>query len=195
MAMTDSEISGRRQNNPAAGAFLDKRRGARQSGEMNQRYDLLAISLLLFTVVFAVWLTAGPMNFALKEWQPLIASFVALGAAALAYKAAMAKVGYDRELASYALQRRPRAPRANLNAQGPATRTSRVVLLGKFLSLAASGIRGFGTWVPSFFDLARRNKAAGLETTAACNRCGAVLWSRAWRSEPCVDRLCLPCRG
>jgi len=39
------------------------------------------------------------------------------------------------------------------------------------------------------FDLARRNKAAGLETAAACNRCDAVLWSRAWRSEPCVDRL------
>ena len=39
------------------------------------------------------------------------------------------------------------------------------------------------------FDLARRNKAAGLETTAACNRCGAVLRSRAWRSELCVDRL------
>jgi hypothetical protein len=45
------------------------------------------------------------------------------------------------------------------------------------------------------FDLARRNKAAGSETAAACNRCDAVLWSRAWRSEPCVDRLCLPCRG
>ena len=39
------------------------------------------------------------------------------------------------------------------------------------------------------FDLARRNKAAGLETTAACNRCDAVLRSRAWRSELCVDRL------
>ena len=39
------------------------------------------------------------------------------------------------------------------------------------------------------FDLARRNKAAGLKTTAACNRCDAVLWIRAWRSEPCVDRL------
>jgi hypothetical protein len=39
------------------------------------------------------------------------------------------------------------------------------------------------------FNLARRNKAAGLETAAACNRCDAVLWSRAWRSEPCVDRL------
>jgi hypothetical protein len=38
------------------------------------------------------------------------------------------------------------------------------------------------------FDLARRNKAAGSETTAACNRCNAVLWIRAWRSEPCVDR-------
>ena len=43
-------------------------------------------------------------------------------------------------------------------------------------------------WMSSF-DLARRNKAAGLKTTAACNRCDAVLWSRAWRSEPCVDRL------
>jgi hypothetical protein len=64
---------------------------------MNQRYDLLAISLLFFSVVLAIWLgIGGPQGFALKDWQPLIASFVALGAATLAYKSAMAKVEIDR---------------------------------------------------------------------------------------------------
>ena len=51
------------------------------------------------------------------------------------------------------------------------------------------GRLGFAERWVLLFDLARRNKAAGLETAAACNRCDAVLWSRAWRSEPCVDRL------
>ncbi|MGL9618303.1 hypothetical protein QRQ56_09900 [Bradyrhizobium sp. U531] len=66
---------------------------------MKQRYDLLAFSLLVFSVVALVCLTADPKGFSLKDWQPLIASFVALGAASLAYKAAMAKVEFDREIA------------------------------------------------------------------------------------------------
>jgi hypothetical protein len=47
---------------------------------MNQRYDLLAISLLLFTVIFTVWLAVLPISSpsfdGIKEnirgWQPLI---------------------------------------------------------------------------------------------------------------------------
>jgi hypothetical protein len=63
---------------------------------MNQRYDLLAISLLVFTVVFLSWNIAGPKDFSFKDWQTLTASIVALGAATLAYQSAMAKVDYDR---------------------------------------------------------------------------------------------------
>ncbi|QOZ76713.1 hypothetical protein XH83_15390 [Bradyrhizobium sp. CCBAU 53351] len=65
---------------------------------MNQRYDLLAFAFLLLSAILAVWLTVGPTNFVLKDWQPLMASFVALGAATLAYKAAMAKVEFDRHI-------------------------------------------------------------------------------------------------
>jgi hypothetical protein len=36
---------------------------------------------------------------ALRDWQPLMAAFVALGAAALAYSAAMAKVQFDERMA------------------------------------------------------------------------------------------------
>jgi hypothetical protein len=61
--------------------------------------DALAISLLLFSVIFAVWLVSGPPGFiALHQWQTLMASIVALGAASMAYAAAMAKVKLDREL-------------------------------------------------------------------------------------------------
>jgi hypothetical protein len=60
--------------------------------------DALAFSFLLFSVVFTVWLVSGPPGWvALHEWQTLMASFVALGAASLAYKAAMAKVEFDRQ--------------------------------------------------------------------------------------------------
>ena len=62
-------------------------------------------------------------------------------------------------------------------------------------AVSTSGGWGFAERGCPPLDLARRNKAAGSETAAACNRCNAVLWSRAWRSEPCVDRLCLPFRG
>ena len=63
---------------------------------MNQRYDLFAISLLMFAVIFLSWNIAGPKEFSLKDWQTLTASIVALGAATLAYQSAMAKVDYDR---------------------------------------------------------------------------------------------------
>ncbi|TAI63457.1 hypothetical protein [Bradyrhizobium sp. Leo170] len=63
---------------------------------MNQRYDLLAFSLLVFSVVVLVCLAADPKGFVLREWQTLIASLVALGAATMAYNGAMAKVNYDR---------------------------------------------------------------------------------------------------
>ena len=75
---------------------LDKRSAARHVGVMNQRFDLIAISFLVFSAMIAVGLATDPKGFSLKEWQPLMASFVALGAASLAYKAAMAKVDYDR---------------------------------------------------------------------------------------------------
>jgi len=57
--------------------------------------------LLLFTTVFTVWLgILGPVNLgALKEWQTLMAAMVALVAASIAYRGAMAKVYLDRELA------------------------------------------------------------------------------------------------
>ncbi|WP_375414643.1 hypothetical protein [uncultured Bradyrhizobium sp.] len=64
---------------------------------MNQRYDLLAIALLFFTTILTIWLVTGPMNFALKEWQPLMASLIAFIAGTYAYKGAMAKVNYDRD--------------------------------------------------------------------------------------------------
>jgi len=44
---------------------------------MKQRYDLLAISLLLFTAVFAVWISLMPINLdGLWRWQTLIGGFV-----------------------------------------------------------------------------------------------------------------------
>ncbi|MGJ4893751.1 hypothetical protein ACQR2B_06735 [Bradyrhizobium oligotrophicum] len=69
----------------------------------NQRYDVLAIALLMFTVVFAVWLgLLGPIDVSkLKEWQTVMAAIIAptlaLVPATIAYKGAMAKVDHDRE--------------------------------------------------------------------------------------------------
>lgn len=74
---------------------------------MDRRYDLLAIGLLFFSAILTVWLGIfGPANTTtLKEWQPLMASILAIGGALivyrgakLAYTAAMAKVGLDREV-------------------------------------------------------------------------------------------------
>ncbi|MDO9489855.1 MAG: hypothetical protein Q7J32_15890 [Sphingomonadaceae bacterium] len=68
---------------------------------MKQKFDAAAISLLMFTVVLTVWLgVGGPTNTAaLKDWQTLMAAVVALGAATLAYNAAMAKVRFDERTA------------------------------------------------------------------------------------------------
>src|ERR1051325_9564994 len=57
----------------------------------NQRYDLLAFSLLAISVTFTAWVgISGPIRFAdLQPWQPLIAAVIALGAAMLAYHAGM----------------------------------------------------------------------------------------------------------
>src|SRR5690242_51387 len=63
---------------------------------MNQRFDLLAISLLMFCGVVTACLVTNPGTFSLKDWQPLIAALIALGAASLAYQASMAKVNDDR---------------------------------------------------------------------------------------------------
>jgi hypothetical protein len=65
---------------------------------MMRRYDMLAVSLLMFTAMLSVWLGVwGPTNTTTwKDWQPLMAAFVALGAATMAYKSAMAKVEFDR---------------------------------------------------------------------------------------------------
>jgi hypothetical protein len=62
-----------------------------------RKYDQLAICLLMFATVLSAWLGIWePTNTtALKDWQPLIAAFVAFGAATLAYSAAMAKVHFD----------------------------------------------------------------------------------------------------
>jgi hypothetical protein len=70
---------------------------------MDRRFDLFAVSLLMFTIVFTVWLgVSGPVLVGLgplKDWQPLMAAFVALGAASLAYRASMARVNFDRATA------------------------------------------------------------------------------------------------
>ena len=48
----------------------------------------------------------GPLDLhQLKEWQTLLAALIALGAATIAYRAAMAKVTLDRELATEELLR------------------------------------------------------------------------------------------
>jgi hypothetical protein len=71
---------------------------------MLRKYDAIAISLLVFSVVLVTAISIDPKGFALREWQQLIAAILTLGGAGivyrgatLAYKAAMAKVDLDRE--------------------------------------------------------------------------------------------------
>lgn len=61
---------------------------------------LPTISALMLTVVLTVWLGLwGPTDISkLQEWQTLIAGFMALIAAGIAYWGATAKVRYDREV-------------------------------------------------------------------------------------------------
>lgn len=68
------------------------------------------MSLLVFSAVLAAWLgISGSVNLnlgALKEWQTLMAGALAVLAAGLAYRAAMAKVHFDREQAAREVKRR-----------------------------------------------------------------------------------------
>src|SRR5262249_30321485 len=68
----------------------------------------LTFAILLLAVILTVWLgISGPIRFSdLKDWQPLIASCVALLAAGLAYRGATAKVNFDREIAEATMERR-----------------------------------------------------------------------------------------
>ena len=49
--------------------------------------------LLILTIVIA----AAEPDVKLKDWQPLMAAIIALGAGTLAYRGAVAKVDFDRE--------------------------------------------------------------------------------------------------
>jgi hypothetical protein len=84
---------------------------------VDRRNDMLAICFLLFAAVLSVWLGIwGPTNTTTwKEWQPIMASVIALGGAGivfrgatLAYRAAMAKVDQDRELHLREVRRKQR---------------------------------------------------------------------------------------
>ncbi|MGX9431597.1 MULTISPECIES: hypothetical protein [Bradyrhizobium] len=65
---------------------------------MKQRFDLFAICLLIFAAILVTAMATDPKGFSVRDWQPLMAAFVALAAASLAYHAAMAKLDHDREV-------------------------------------------------------------------------------------------------
>jgi hypothetical protein len=70
---------------------------------------LLAISVVLFFAgILTIWMGSdASINInALQPWQPLIATCVALVAAGLAYRGAIAKVDFDRETAEHIRVRR-----------------------------------------------------------------------------------------
>jgi hypothetical protein len=50
-----------------------------------RKYDLLAISLLVFSAIVVTAMSVDPNHFSIKDWQPLMAAFVALGAAGVAH--------------------------------------------------------------------------------------------------------------
>jgi hypothetical protein len=84
---------------------------------MAKQLDLLAICLLVTSAVLSVWLGVwGPTNTTLwKDWQPLMASIIALVGAALvyrgatlAYNASMAKVDHDRAIDAREVRRKTR---------------------------------------------------------------------------------------
>lgn len=71
---------------------------------MRREYDLLAICMLMLTLTLVSAMATDPKGFSVQTWQPLMAALIALGGASivyrgatLAYQAAMAKVGLDRE--------------------------------------------------------------------------------------------------
>ncbi|WP_035679416.1 hypothetical protein [Bradyrhizobium liaoningense] len=83
---------------------------------MERQYDLIAISLLMFTAVIIAAMALDPRGFSIQAWQPLIAAFVALfGArmvfrgAALSYDAALKKINLDREIHQRTLRRQARS--------------------------------------------------------------------------------------
>jgi hypothetical protein len=69
---------------------------------------ILPVCLCLLTVaaVVAIAIARDPSGFSLKEWQTITAAFVALGAATLAYSAAMTKVHFDERTAREAERRK-----------------------------------------------------------------------------------------
>ncbi len=66
---------------------------------LRYRDGLLAFAFLSVAGVIAVAMIVDPKGFSIRDWQTLLAAFVALGAAGLAYQAAMAKVELDRTTA------------------------------------------------------------------------------------------------
>jgi hypothetical protein len=66
----------------------------------------VCLCLLTVAVVVAIAIARDPNGFSLKDWQTITASFVALGAATLAYSAAMAKVAFDERTAKEAERRK-----------------------------------------------------------------------------------------
>jgi hypothetical protein len=66
----------------------------------------VCLCLLILAVVVAIAMARDPSGFSLKEWQTITASFVALGAATLAYSAAMAKVHFGEKTAQENERRR-----------------------------------------------------------------------------------------
>ncbi len=79
---------------------------ARWSIGVRREYDLLAICCLMLALILIAAMTTDPKGFSVRDWQPLMASLVALGGASivyrgarLAYQAAMEKVNLDREQA------------------------------------------------------------------------------------------------
>lgn len=71
---------------------------------MTKLPGLPTMSALMLSAVLATWLSvAGPPN--LKDWQTLIASCIALIGGGLAYKGAMAKVKFDRDIHEKSFER------------------------------------------------------------------------------------------
>jgi hypothetical protein len=71
---------------------------------------LPTMAALMLSALIAIWLGLwGPIDVQkLKDWQPLMASIIAFGAATLVYRGAMAKVNLDREEAERQRNREPR---------------------------------------------------------------------------------------
>jgi hypothetical protein len=47
-----------------------------------RKYDLLAISLLIFSAILVTAMAIDPKGFSLQAWQPLMAGILALGGGA-----------------------------------------------------------------------------------------------------------------